>query len=375
MDFTVSKRAVEKAQAVRAFIERHLHPIELNYPHTFRLEPEFRQRLRERAMAEGLWALHMPASLGGGGLSLLEICAVYEEMAQVSIGQDVFGSHAPDAPNMVLLDGLGTDAQKDKYLTGLMQGTLSSCIAMTEPDAAGSDPRTIQTVATRTDAGWSITGRKWLVGGAMDADFYVVMAKTDSDVPDMHADDCEDEVAFEHCSVSDDAVLGRPGDGFAAGQQRLAFARLTHAMRWVGMAVRCQRLAIEHAAADRRSMGRRLGEHGQVQAMIADNAVDIHASRLIVLNAAWNADRGADMRHLASITKLHSSEMLGRVADRSLQILGGRGYTCDTPLEKIYRTARAGRIYDGPSEIHRYVIARNLLKGHTRHDPGLAVEP
>jgi acyl-CoA dehydrogenase len=256
---------------------------------------------------------------------------------------------------------------------------------------AGSDPTTIRTRAVRDGSGWVIDGSKWFISGARGAAFALVVAVTDPDaephrrlsvfvvdadnpgwsvvreIPVMGTDlpggHCE--VRLDACRVPADAVLGHVGQGFAVAQSRLAVGRLGHAMRWVGMAQRALDLAAGRAL-DREAFGRPLAEHEAVQWWLADSAMQLYASRLMVLHAAWKLERGVDVRQEISFVKVFVSEAVGEIVDRALQVHGSLGYSGDAPLERYYRDARAARIYDGPSEVHRMVLARGLLRAMDR---------
>jgi acyl-CoA dehydrogenase len=246
----------------------------------------------------------------------------------------------------------------------------------------------LRTRATRVDGGWEITGRKWFATGADGATFAIVMAISDPSVPAhkgvtmfLVPTDApgfrlvrsvpimgghggvggHGEIDFEGVRVPDSAVLGKIGDGFKMAQVRLTPARLTHCMRWMGVAQRSLEIAIGYAR-ERRAFGKKLAEHQAVQWMIADSEIDLHASRMMVMHAAWKHERGEDIRHESSICKVFVAEAINRVIDRAVQICGALGVSTDTPLEHFYREARAFRIYDGPSEVHRMVIARNVLR-------------
>jgi acyl-CoA dehydrogenase len=307
---------------------------------------------------------------------------------------------APDEGTMHVLLDHGTDDQKERYLRPLAEARIRSCFAMTERDVAGSDPTTMRTRAVRDGDEWVIDGEKWFISGARGAAFAVVMAVTDHDaaphdrctvfivdaddpgwsvvreIPVMGTDlpggHCE--VRLDGCRVADEAILGGRGRGFAVGQSRLAFGRLGHAMRWIGMAQRALDLAAGRAL-DRQAFGHRLADHQAVQWWLADSAMQLYASRLMVLHAAWKLEQGVDVRQEIGFVKVFVSEALGDIVDRALQVHGSLGYSGDTPLEGFYRDARAARIYDGPSEVHRMVLARNLLRamseeGTTRRATG-----
>jgi acyl-CoA dehydrogenase len=343
--------------------------------------------LRERARAAGLWNPHLPPEFDGMGLGPLGVALVQEACGVTPLASLAVNCMAPDEGTMHALLDHGTETQRERYLRPLAEARVRSCFAMTERDVAGSDPTGITTRAVRDGTGWVIDGTKWFISGARGASFALVVAVTDPEARPhdrftvfiVDADDpgwsvvreipvmgtelpgghCE--VRLEGCRVADDAVLGGVGRGFAVGQSRLAFGRLGHAMRWVGMAQRALDLAAARAV-DREVFGRPLADHQAVQWWLADSAIQLHASRLMVLHAAWKLERAEDVRQEISMVKVFASEALGEIVDRALQVHGSLGYSGDTPLEGFYRDARAARIYDGPSEVHRMVLARNLVR-------------
>jgi acyl-CoA dehydrogenase len=346
----------------------------------------------------------MPKEWGGLELDMREMCVVFEEAGRSMIGPLALNCSAPDEGNMHLLEVVASEEQKEKYLRPLVEGSIRSCFAMTEPPpGAGADPAMLRTSAEHRGDGWVINGDKWYISGADGAAFAICMALTqevgdgvagraqatmflvDADNPGMRVvrqipsldvgfvgGHCE--VAFRDCFVRDDAVLGAAGEGFKYAQVRLAPARLTHCMRWLGVAQRALDVAAQYAN-ERTSFGKRLGEHQMVQAMLADSAMEIHAARLMNWHAAWVLDNGGQARHETSMAKTYVAETVNRVIDRALQICGSHGVSTDLPLAAFYRNARPFRIYDGPSEVHRMVIARNVLRaaraeGAERRDGG-----
>ena len=351
---------------------------------------EVRRELHQAARAAGVFAPHVPREWGGLGLDMRGQAVVLEEAGRSLIGPLSLNAAAPDEGNMHLLHRVATEEQKKAYLAPLAAGDQRSCFAMTEPPpGAGSDPSALRTTATRTDSGWVINGRKRFITGAVGASFAICMARTpaageDSGLATMFLVDADNpgmrvgrqigsidgafigghcEVVFEDCEVPSSAVLGEPGAGFRYAQVRLAPARLTHCMRWLGAARRAHEIAMEHAGS-RRLFGSELGELGMAQAMIADNEIDIAASRALIWQAAWALDQGHAGKHETSITKTFVSEAVGRVVDRAVQLCGSLGVSDESPLAQIYRDVRPFRIYDGPSEVHRWSIARRALRHH-----------
>jgi alkylation response protein AidB-like acyl-CoA dehydrogenase len=289
---------------------------------------------------------------------------------------------------MHLLSHIATPEQQDRYLRPLADGSIRSCFAMTEPaPGAGSDPTMIRTRAERRGADWVINGHKWYATGAEGAGFYIVMARTDPSVPanegctlflvdagtpglrlarrieglTVGTPGGHCELFFEDCIVPEQQVLGQVGKGFKLTQVRLGPARLTHCMRWTGVAQRALEIATARMRT-REAFGAPLAQHEGLQWMIADSATDLHAARLMTQHAAWLITQGNEARRETAMCKVFVSEAINRVIDRALQICGSLGISDDLPLAAMYCEARAFRIYDGPSEVHRMVIARGLLK-------------
>lgn len=287
---------------------------------------------------------------------------------------------------MINLMRHGNAAQQARYLQPLVRGRIRSCFAMTEPaPGAGSDPSMLRTTATRQDGKWVINGHKWFISGAVDAAFAIVLARTDeaagtgatmfivdTDNPgyrlvrniagmDGYQVGGHGEIVFEQCVVDDDAVLGQVGQGFAYAQARLEPARLSHCMRFIGRASRAMEIAQQYAA-QRESFGQRLADLQQVQAMVADSHIDLHASRLMVRDCARKMDAGESVKHDSAMTKIFVSEAVWRVADRAVQIMGALGISDDTPVSMIQRELRPFRIYDGASELHRATLARRIFQ-------------
>ncbi|MFG1858276.1 acyl-CoA dehydrogenase family protein [Actinomadura geliboluensis] len=353
-----------------------------------RLIDAARVELQDAARAAGVFAPHVAPEYGGLGLDMRRRAPVFEAAGHSLFGPLALNIAAPDEGNMHLLDVVGNADQKRRLLAPLAAGAVRSCFAMTEPaPGAGSDPRALATTATRTSAGWLINGRKWFITGGNGADFAIVMARTSGepgspggatmflvdtgvpgfrrvrDVPTLDTSmfGGHSELIFEDVEVGDDAVLGEVDRGFEHAQARLGPARITHCMRWLGIARRAADLAIDRAN-ERRLFGGRLGELGMVQGMIADSEIDIEASRALILKACHDLDTGAEWAQITSITKTFVAEAVDRVVDRSLQICGSLGVSGDAALSRIYREVRPFRIYDGPSETHRWAVAKRVLR-------------
>jgi len=386
IDFELPPEIRDVQQRVAKFVREEVLPLEAAATGSYEA---VLGRLREAAKAADLWNPHLPPEYGGLGLPALGMAIVSQECGVSALASLALNAMAPDEGNMHLLLAAATPAQRERYLRPLAEGTVRSCFAMTER-AAGSDPAGIRTTAHRDKDGWVINGEKWFITGAMGAAFAIVVARTDAEasarsrytlfvvegdnpgwkvlreIPVMGTEGpgghCE--VVIEDCRVPADAVLGNEGEGYRLAQVRLGPARLAHCMRWIGVAQRALDLAAGRAL-ERETFGEALAERQTVQNWLADSAIDLYASRLMVLHAAYLIERGDDFRQEVSMSKVFVSEALGRVVDRALQLHGALGYSGDLPLERFYRDARAARIYDGPSEVHRMVIARNVLRAWT----------
>lgn len=392
MDFAWPQDVLDLKQRVRAFVAEHVIPLEREETAAGLPEPLL-ATARQRAREAGLFLPHMPAEYGGLGLGFLPLCAVFEEAGRSLLGPLALHCSAPDEGNMHLLHRFGSEEQKQRYLRPLAEGLTRSAFALTEPaPGAGADPAMLRTRAVRDGEGWVIDGHRWFATGARGAAFAIVAAVTEAggppkdrmtlflveagtpgyevvrDVPvmGMPAPGGHSEVRFSGCRVGQEQVLGPVGAGFRLLQARLGPARLTHCMRWLGVAQRCLEMTVERAR-QREAFGARLADHQAVQWMIADSAMDVHASRLMVLDAAWRLAEGDQARVETSMCKAFVAEAVGRVVDRAVQVFGALGFSKDTPLERFYREVRAFRIYDGPSEVHRMVVARALLKRGLEH--------
>jgi acyl-CoA dehydrogenase len=387
MDFELSTERRGLRDRVRSFLDAEVIPLEKQETDEG-LPEDLLVPLRARARQAGVWGPQLPADYGGLGLDNVGLCLVFEEAGRSPLGPLALHCAAPDEGNMHLLHRAGTAEQQRRYLDPLARGQVRSCFAMTEPaPGAGSDPTMLRTRAERQSDGWVLNGQKWFISGARGAAFAIVAAVTDPSVParqgttlflvDTGAPGFQVgraiptmgsggpgghcEVAFTNCRVGAGQVLGQVGEGFALMQARLGPARLTHCMRWLGAAGRALDVATRYALG-REAFGKRLAEHQAVQWMLADSVIDLRASRLLVLEAAWQLDQGRQARQETSVCKVFVAEAVGRAIDRCVQVCGALGYSRDLVLERLYRDARAFRIYDGPSEVHRMVIARQWLK-------------
>jgi acyl-CoA dehydrogenase len=386
MDFNLDPQLAALRDRVAAFVRDEVIPVEPRVGES--ISDDVVLQLREKARAAGIYGPQLPPEYGGMGLGTVAMCVLFEQAGRSFLGPLAMHCSAPDEGNMHLLSLFANEEQKAQYLAPLVAGTIRSCFAMTEPaPGAGSDPTMMQTRATKVDGGWQIVGLKWFTSGAEGAAVSITMAVTDPAAPSHrrvsaflvptdtpgyrlvravptmggHGLGGHCEIEYVNVRVPDSAVLGEVGDGFRMAQVRLGPARLTHCMRWLGVAQRSLEIAIARAK-QRDAFGKKLAEHQSIQWMIADSEIDLHASRLMVMEAAWKHENGSEIRQESSICKVFVAEAINRVIDRAVQICGALGYSGDMPLELFYREARAFRIYDGPSEVHRMVIARNLLR-------------
>lgn len=381
-----SAEAFELSARVQRFVDEKVSPLEkLQEAHE---SPQLAALARE-ARALRLWGPQLPRDLGGGGLTLLDLAPVLEAAGRSLLGPLALGCAAPDEGNGHLLDLAATPSQRQRYLEPLARGELRSAFAMTEPaPGAGADPSLLATTAVPQGEGWSIRGHKWFATGARGAAFIIVAARTGSpgdlrgglslflvpgdapglrlvrDVP-MIGDATPGghcELELENVFVARDDVLGKIGEGYRLIQARLGPARLTHCMRWIGAAGRALEIATRRAEA-REAFGKSLAEHQAIAWMLADSATELHAGRLLVLDAAAKISAGDRAKVETSMCKVFVAETVDRVLDRAIQICGALGLSGDLPLSLMSAGARAFRIYDGPSEVHRMVIARRLRKG------------
>ena len=327
----------------------------------------------------------MPKERGGQGLGMVGLAACYEEMGRSIFGPVCFNAAAPDDGNMLLLDKVATEAQKERWLQPIIDGEARSAFAMTEPmPGAGSDPSAMRTTATRRGDGWVIDGHKWFITGAGVARHFILIARTSDDPrkgltaflfdagqpgweitrripimgPEEHGGHCE--LKFDGLEIGDENRLMAVGEGLKVTQIRLGRARLTHCMRWLGMAKR----ALEECFAyvkERQSFGAPLAEHEGVQWLLGEAAMGIEIGRLLTMRAAAKLDSGDFARKEVSMAKIVVAEVLHQAVDTAIQLMGARGYSKDTPLEWMYRYARQARLVDGASEIHKMVLSRALL--------------
>ncbi len=388
IDFNLTDEQQSLSDRTRAFVTEKIIPYEKDLRVTTHgPTDELRLELNELAREAGLFAPHVAEKWGGMGLNHTDMAIVFEAAGYSPLGPVALHCAAPDEGNMNLLAKVATPEQQETYLKPLASGETRSCFNMTEPGGAGSDPTMLETTAVPDGNHFVINGRKWFITGANGAAFTIIMAH----VPDGHgmqsgptmflapmdADGIciersqetmdssftggHGQVVFDDLRVPAASVLGEVGEAFRYVQVRLSPARLTHCMRWLGGASRAHDIATEYAR-NRKAFGKTLGEHEGVGFMLADNEIDLQQSRLMTWWTARELDEGSKARHESSMTKVAVSEALFRVTDRCVQILGGLGMTEDTMVNQMFREIRGFRIYDGPSEVHRWAIARRILK-------------
>jgi acyl-CoA dehydrogenase len=396
-DFSTEPEFERKLEWMRGFVREQIWPLEtlideLGWDGLQRAAKPLQEQVRE----QGLWAAHLDPELGGQGFGQVKLGLMHEILGSSPIAPLMFGNAAPDSGNSEVLAMAGTAEQKDRYLHPLLAGDLKSAFSMTEPDSAGSDPTLLRTRAVRDGDDWVISGRKWFSTNGSIADFLIVMAVTDPDArphnrASMFVVDADApgvnivrdvatmahpyeswgrygnhaEIRYEDVRVPGSALLGAEGAGFLIAQQRLYPGRIHHCMRWLGVGRRAFDMLCERSLY-RYAHGSTLGKHGTVQNWIADSEAEMQAARLMTLHAAWKMDTQGVMaaRKDIALIKFYGANVLHDVVDRALQAHGGLGYSTDLPLEAMYRYARAARIYDGPDEVHRASVARQVLRGY-----------
>ena len=388
MDFTISPRIEDFRARIARFVEDEIMPLEedrVHYDPHENIRADVLDHLRDKAKAEGLWCLQLKKETGGQELGIKGMAVCYEEMNRSIFGPVVFNSAAPDDGNMQVLEKIGTEAQKERWLQPIVRGDVRSAFVMTEPaPGSGSDPGGMMlTTATRKGDSYVVRGRKWFITGAEDSDHFILIARTSDDPrkglsaflhrkdtpgfridrripimgPEEHGGHCE--VVYEDMEIPAENLLMTEGDGLKLTQIRLGPARLTHCMRWLGLAKRCVEIASEYSH-NRFAFGERLSKRESVQMMMGDIAMQIEIGRMLVMKAAWELDRGGYARKEVSMAKVHIANVLHKAADTAIQINGARGYSKDTPLEWIYRYARQARLVDGADEVHKMVLHRNV---------------
>ena len=399
LDFSTEPDFQSKLDWMTSFVREEIWPLETLLEEldwdglTGAIKP-----LQEEVKRRELWAAHLDPELGGQGYGQVKLGLMHEILGTSPLAPLAFGNAAPDSGNSEILALAGTPEQKDRYLHPLLAGDLKSAFSMTEPDTAGSDPTLLQTRAVRDGDDWVINGRKWFSSNGSIADFLIVMAVTDPDArPHQRASmlivDADTpgvnivrdvatmehpwesygrygnhaEIVYENVRVPADALLGAQGAGFLIAQQRLYPGRIHHCMRWLGVARRAFDMLCERSLY-REAHGSTLSKHQSVQNWIADSAAEMQAARLMTLHAAWKMDTEGILaaRQDIAMIKYYGAKVLHDVIDRAIQAHGALGYSTDLPLEAMYRYARAARIYDGPDEVHRASVARQVLR---RYEP------
>jgi acyl-CoA dehydrogenase len=389
IDFTIPAALEDVLARVRAFIAEDVLPAEREIadPTDVLKSWPVVERLRGRARERGIYTPHLPEEWGGLGLGVLGMSLVSQECGVSGLASLGLNAMAPDEGNMHTLLHAGTPEQLETFLRPLAEGRTRSCFAMTEPDVASSDPLNLQTTAVRDGDEWVLNGRKWFITGAEGAAFSIVVARTgdpelrhgayslilvpcdtpgwrvvrDPGIIGAHFPGGHPEIELRDVRVPAANLLGAEGAGFRIAQVRLAGGRLAHAMRWIGVAQRALDLTAQRLL-ERKAFGKELARHQALQFFLADSAMDLYASRLMVLHAAWKVEHGRPHRQEIAMVKTFVSEAFGRVMDRAVQVFGSHGIATDEPIAQWYADARAARIYDGASEVHRMVIARELLK-------------
>ena len=387
MDFTISPSIEGFRSRIERFVDERILPLEAdraNFDAHENIRLDVAARMRAQARAEGLWCLQLKPETGGQGLGKVGMAVCYEAMNRSIFGPVIFNSAAPDDGNMMLLEAVGTEAQKERWLKPIVEGKVRSAFAMTEPmPGGGSDPSMIGTKAEKRGDKYIVTGRKWFITGAEEAQHFILIAKTSDDQrkgltaflfdkdhpgwrierrieimgPEEHGGHCA--LIFEGLEIPVENVLMKEGDGLKATQIRLGPARLTHCMRWLGLSKRCVEIARAYAA-ERTGFGVRLADRESIQLMLGDLAMKIEIGRLLVMKAAWALDQGSFARKEVSMAKVHVANLLHQAADTAIQINGARGYSKDTVLEWIYRYARQARLVDGADEVHKMVLNSSL---------------
>ncbi len=383
----LTPRTIDLCRAIQSFVADELLPLESDpssYDEHENIEAGLLENLRQKAKSQGLWALAMPEQRGGRGLSVAEMAPCYEAMNRSIFGPVCFNAAAPDDGNMILLNKVGTDEQKDQWLQSIIDGDVSSAFAMTEPaPGAGSDPGLMRTTATRDGDNWVIDGHKWFITGAAAATHFILIARTSDDArkgltaflfhrdspgweikrridimgPEEHGGHCE--LIFDGLVIPDAHRLMEVGDGLKVTQIRLGTARLTHCMRWLGLSKRSLDIAAEYVR-NRDSFGQKLADRESVQNQLGAAAMAIDIGRLLTMRAACKLDTGDFARKEVSMAKIQVADALHKAADTAIQLCGARGYSKDTVLQWIYRYARQARLVDGASEVHKMVLYRFL---------------
>ena len=388
MDLRLNSALDALRRKLAGFVDREIIPLESDptiWDEHENIAADRLDTLRAKVKAAGLWAPQMPRARGGLGLTVSEMAVCYEEMGRALFGPAAFNCAAPDDGTMILLEKVASDPQKTRWLQPIVDGKVRSAFAMTEPaPGAGSDPTLMRTRAERRGDRWLVNGHKWFITGAGVAEHFVLIARTSDDPrkglsaflvahdrpgleivrkvpimgPEEHGGHCE--IRITNLEIPDEDLLMAVGDGLKVTQIRLGTARLTHCMRWLGMARRALEVCLPYVEA-RQSFGSPLADHEGVQWLLGEAAMAIEVGRLLTMKAALKLDQGDFARTEVSMAKIQVSETLHKVVDTAIQLMGAKGYSKDTPLEWMYRYARQARLVDGASEVHKMVLARALL--------------
>lgn len=393
MNFEIPEKIAEQLSNIQQFVDQELIPIEHEIIYSDFFEVENRLKgLRSKVKQMGLWAPHIPAEIGGCGDSLMQLALISEVLGQSPLGHYTFGCQAPDAGNIELLHKFGSPEQKKQWMQPLADGDIRSCFGMTEPETAGSNPTLLEASAVLDNGEWVLNGRKWFTSSADGAQFCIAMVVTGpneakhrkasmiivpTDNPGYkfirnisimgeagsgyysHA-----EIVFDNCRVPESNLIGEVGSGFALAQERLGPGRIHHCMRWLGICRRSLNEMISYVKVRKITSNKTLADMQAIQHWIAESAAEIEAARMLVLQTAWKIENiGFESAKTdVSMIKYYTANVMQRVIDKALQSLGGLGMTDDKILAHFYRHERAARIYDGPDEVHKMVVARNLLK-------------
>jgi len=391
IDFSFPPELEALRTRVREFIDTIVRPLEEQLDESNRdALVSTVVKMRKAAHEWGLWLPHMPKEFGGMGLGHVAMAAVSAEAARSRFGPFALNAQAPDEGNMHTLLHWATDEQKERYLRPLCEGRVRSCFAMTEPEVAGSDPTLIQTRAVLHGDHWAIDGHKWFISGARGARFAILIARTEDapeipqagnsaflvdlpsegweivrDVETMSGSHNHCEIRIRGLRVPAENLLGGRGQGHLLGQARLGPARLAHCMRWLGQAEQALDMTVKRSL-ERFAHGSLLAEKQGIQWMIADSAMELYQSKLMVLHAAYLIDSGADFRTEVSMAKHFVANALNRIVDRAIQVHGALGYSMDTPLASMAQHARWARFADGADEVHQWRIAQRTIEAYQR---------
>ena len=387
MDFNLTERAEASRAQIRKIVDDRIIPLEserTNFDEHENIASAPLEKLKELTKKNGLWSLSLPEKWGGRGFSMTEIASCYEEMNRSIFGPVCFNASAPDDGNMRVLSQVARLDQQEKWLPAIAEGKVRSSFIMTEPHpGSGSDPSMMRTRADRKGDKWIVNGHKWYITGAGVAEHFILIARTSQDArkglsaflfhrdtpgwrierripimgPEEHGGHCE--IFFEDMEIPDEDRLMDVGDGLKLTQIRLGPARLTHCMRWLGLARRALEIATEYVG-KREGFSIKLADRESVQWLLGEAAMEIQIGRMLVMHAAWKLDQGDFARKEVSMAKIQVADTLHKAVDTAIQLNGARGYSKDTVLEWIYRYARQARLVDGASEVHKMVLAKNL---------------